>query len=127
MPNPNSNLNSNPMKKLLRTFKTGADLNFRVVLSDKDLATGIKTPVDISAENLIFECSIFDHKLKLLAVAAVEPSQTDASLFSVHVPKSVTQKWLPTIAQFDFKVTHSVSGQVIYSKTIEFEVERGLS
>ena len=120
--------------KASSAFKTGSDFDFPVLLLDVQTVNGVEveTPVDIAAENLQFHCSIFDHKLKKLAIATVNPAGVitpeNAHIRFVNVPAAVTATWLPCEdACFDIKAVNTVTGKVRYSLTVYFDIERGLS
>lgn len=118
------------MDKLEKSFKTGADLDCPFLLWDENVETGERVAVSLVDENLQVDCSIFDHKTQKIATATVALSQNPETpnLFIIQVPSSVTRTWLPCEnAKFDIKATNSITGKVMYSRTIYFEIERGLS
>lgn len=115
------------MQNVLKTFKTGGDLDFPILLWDKNIQTGVKTPVSVFAEGLQFFCSIFDSKNQKIATAQVSAIQGLDNGLMISVPATVTALWKPTIAKFDFRVNNTITGKTIYTRTIEFEIERGLS
>lgn len=111
-----------------KIVKTGSDIDFPIGLWDKNPNTGEKVAVNIQQQNLTFDCSFFDNKGKQLAVATIEPVIGTINYLIVSVSKTETKKWKPCEnAKFDFRVSNSATGKTIYSKTIEFDIEKGLS
>ena len=116
------------LEAIEKFVKTGSDIDFPISLWSKNKETGEKIAVDIAQQELKFDCSFFDNKGKKLADATITPIAGTINFLIVSVSKAETKKWKPCEnAKFDFRVSNSATGKTIYSKTIEFDIEKGLS
>lgn len=116
------------LKSVKKVFKTGGDFNFPVLLWDFDVEANTKTEVNIASENLEISCSVFDRQNRKLADAEVTTLGSLVNGILIKIEHDVTKLWKPCEdARFDLKVVNKTTGDVRYSQTVYFDIERGLS
>lgn len=126
--NSDTTMSLNDLDTVKKFVKTGADIDFPISLWSKNKETGEKIAVDIAQQELKFDCSFFDNKGKKLADATITPMAGTINFLIVSVSKAETITWKPCEkAKYDIRVTNQISGKVVYSKTLEFDIEKGLS